>query len=289
MRKYLYFILLFLTISCANKEKNINREEYITQEIDTLKFMDYRYNHGLNLNLLSDGRFINERYSYGCMGGGNSEIVYGRYTMDSIKLTLFPERIELINYGGGPEALKYKMMAIPYIPDSFKIKTEYQVVSWNSTKYLLSDVINFRGRTSIDNDYTWLAYYINAGLEPEETYGPYLASRVLGKDTIKSKFDLNQIPEKWRFYFLKEPISAKIINAKKIITPGGINHYTWSIQLDKGENDGVTNRLFFQSRDGKVFFDIDSVLSNRSFGTADKIEYTPSKYPFGTELRTKWE
>jgi hypothetical protein len=37
------------------------------------------------------------------------------------------------------------------------------------------------------------------------------------KDSITSEFDLKQIPEKWQHYFLKEPISTRIKNIKKII------------------------------------------------------------------------
>ena len=57
----------------------------------------------------------------------------------------------------------------------------------------------------------------------------------------------------------------------------------------KGKNDRMNNRLTLETKDGEFFIEIDSVLTNRSFGITHMYDFTPKKFPIGTELRTKWK
>ena len=109
------------------------------------------------------------------------------------------------------------------------------------------------------------------------------------KDSVKSGFNLNQIPSKWQEHFLKAPISAKIKSIKKIINQNDSEHFWWQIELDKGENDGMNNHLTMTTEDNMLFIDIDSVLNNRSFGQYHMPDFMPKKFPIGTELKTKWK
>tara|TARA_B110001450_G_C17549562_1_gene452062 strand:- start:94 stop:864 length:771 start_codon:yes stop_codon:yes gene_type:complete len=254
------------------------------QNIDTLKYSYDGFNNGLRLDLLSDGRFINEDYSFSCFGGGERKKVFGTYKMDSLKLTLNPESIEFIEYPEDME-LKPKTTKTTYGVDSLKIKTEFQVVKWENNKYLFSDYYDFGWSLDKENDYIRFANYLNMGLEPGMN-GMYLVNKT--KDSITSEFDLKQIPEKWESYFLKEPVSAKIKNIKKVIDPTDEENISWQIELDKGEKDRINNRLTLETRDGGFFIEVDSVLTNRSFGMTYMCDFTPKKFPIGTELRTKW-
>jgi hypothetical protein len=253
--------------------------------IDTLKYSYSGFNSGLRLYLLSDGRFINDDALFSCFGGGERTRVFGTYEMDSLKLTLNPEKIELIVY---PEEMELKPTTtqFEYGIDSLKIKTEFRVLNWETNKYLLSDFYDFSSGIDKENDFIRFADYVNNGFEPE-TSGMYLSKR--SKDSVKSEFDIKKIPQKWQEYFLKESISAKIKNIKKIVDENDSEYFWWQIELDKGKKDGVTKRLSMTTEDYIIFFDIDSVLNNRSFGQYYMPDFTAKKYPIGTELRTKWK
>lgn len=283
--KQINILLLFLLFSCSNNKTKSNSETNSSQNIDTLRYSYSGFNNGLRLDLLSDGRFIHENYLFSCTGGGERKRVFGTYKMDSVNLTLIPEKIEFIEYPMEME-LKQTTTHIKYGIDSLKIKTEFKIVNWETNKYLLSDIYDFGWSLDKENDFIRFADYVNIGLEPKSS-GMYLSNK--SKDSVKSKFDLKKIPEKWRVYFLKKPISAKIKNFKKITDPNDKENFWWEIELDKGKNDGMNKRLSMSSQDGMLFFELDSVLSLSSFVKYHMPDFTPKKYPIGTELRTKWE
>ena len=204
--KYIQIVILILIFSYSNNKSKSNDKVFDTRNIDTLRYSYHGFNNGLQLDLLSDGSFINENYLFSCFGGGEIKKVYGTYKIYGLRLTLYPERIELYEY---PEnmKLKPKTTKTKYGIDSLKIKSEFQVVKWENNKYLLSDYFDYGWNLNKENDYMRFADYINCGLEPE-TSGMYLVNKT--SDSITSEFDLKQIPEIWQSYFLREPVSAKI-------------------------------------------------------------------------------
>lgn len=283
--KYIKILIIFLIFSCSNDKNKPNSEKNVNQNIDTLRYSYNGFNNGLRLDLLSDGRFINENYLFSCFGGGERKRVFGTYKMDSINLTLNPKKIELIEY---PEDMETKptKTEIDYGIDSLKIKTEFRVLNWETNRYLLSETYDFDSSINKENDFIRFADYVNNGFEPE-TSGMYLTKK--SKDSVKSELDINRIPDKWQKYFLQEPIIAKIQNIKKITDPNDEEYFWWEIELDKGSDDGMNNRLSMTTRDYMVFFDIDSVSNDKSFGKYYMPDFTAEKYPIGTEIRTKWE
>jgi len=250
--KYIKILIIFLIFSCSNDKRNSNSEKNVSQNIDTLRYSYRGFNNGLRLDLLSDGRFINEHYLFSCFGGGERKKAFGTYKMDSINLTLMPDKIELIEYPEDME-LKPTKTQIDYGIDSLKIKTEFRVLNWETNQYLLSESFDFGWSTNKENDFIRFADYVNIGFEPE-TSGMYLSKR--SKDSIKSEFDINKIPEKWRKHFLKEPVTAKIRGLKKITDPNDEEHFWWEITLDKGSNNGMNKRLSMTTEDDMIFFDI---------------------------------
>lgn len=276
---------MLLIFSCSNDKTKPNNEKNIIQDIDTLKFSYNGFNNGLRLDLLSDGSFINENYLFGCTGGGERKKVFGTYKMDSVNLKLIPQKIEYTEYPMDMES-KPKTTNIIYGIDSLKIKTEFQILNWENKKYLLSDFYDYDWSLDKENDYIRFADYLNSGLEPKSS-GMYLVTEI--KDTIKTEFDLKQVPKKWQGYFLKEPVSAKIRKIKKITDQNDKENISWQIELDKGKRDRMNNRLTLETKDGEFFIEIDSVLINRSFGITYMYDFSPIKFPVGTELRTKWE
>lgn len=283
--KYINILILFLIFSCSNNKTKSNDEKNVVQNIDTLRYSYNGFNNGLQLDLLSNGTFINEDYLFGCTGGGERKKVFGTYKMDSTNLKLIPNKVEFTEYPMDIESKPIKTN-INYGIDSLKIKTEFQIVTWENKKYLLSDFYDFGWSLDKENDYIRFAYYLNSGLEPKSS-GRYLTTEI--KDTINTEFDLKQIPEKWQNYFLKEPVTAKIRTIKKITDQNDIENISWLIELDKGKKDRMNNRLTLKTKDGDFFIEVDSVLTNRSFGKYYMPDFTTEKYSIGTELRTKWE
>ncbi|SHF90213.1 hypothetical protein SAMN05444344_1970 [Tenacibaculum mesophilum] len=287
--KHINILLLFLIFSCSNNKTKLNDDNNLAQSIDTIRYSYDGFNNGSRLDLLSDGRFINEKYVFGCTGGGERKKVFGTYKMNNINLKLNPKTIELTEYPieyPFDSKSKPKTTNINYGVDSLKIKTEFQIVTWENNKYLLSSFYDYDWSLEKENDYIRFANYLNIGLEPS-TSGMYLSKK--SKDSIKSEFNLKQIPEKWQEFFLTQPISAKIKSFKKITDPYDKENYWWEIELDKGNNDKMNNRLSMTTKDDMIFLEIDSVLTNRSFGAYRLPDFDHEKYPIGTELRTKWK
>ncbi|WP_445458036.1 hypothetical protein [Flavobacterium sp. HNIBRBA15423] len=283
MKQIIIFISILL-FSCSKSNTKSNDETQNTAIIDTLTFSYDGFNNGLLLNLLSNGNFVNESYLYSCFGGGKRKKVFGKYIMDSINLTLIPERVEFIEYPMEMDQ-RTKTTKVKYGIDSLKIKTNFQLITWEGNRYLLSDSADFNWSLKKENDYMRFSVYINAGLEPKVS-GMYLAHKT--EDSITTDFDLKQIPKKWQEYFLKKPISAKIKNIKKVIDPNDPENMHWIIEFNKGKKDGIKNGLTLETKEGDFFIEIDSVLMNKSFGQTYLYDYLP-KQSIGIELRTKWE
>lgn len=267
---------------CSDVNKKSDYDISNEQKIDTLKYYSNSPNINLKLELLSDGRFIYKYSYFGCIGVGEIKRYFGKFKWDSINLKLYPENIEYSKYSEKIE-LKPEITQLKYGIDSLKIKTDFKIITWEKNKYLLSEFYDLEWNSQKENDYIRFAEFLNLGLEPQFS-GMYLTKKT--DDTIHTKFDLNKIPDKWKSYFLKEPVSVKIQNIKKISDE---NNDSWQIELDKGYKDQITNRLTFTTQNGEFFINVDSVLTNKSFGITQIYDFSPDKYPIGTELKTKWE
>lgn len=286
--KFLKILIVLLIFgACSNNKKDTKENNISTRRIDTIKYAYNGFNNGAELNLLSNGTFINKNFVFGCIGGGYRKIVYGTYHIDSTHLKLIPKKIKHTEfYHRFPS--KGKTVNIDYGVDSLKIKTEYQMITWGKRKYLLSDFFELGWNLEEENDYIRFANYFNDGSEPYSG-GRYLV--VETKDSIKTPFNLDQIPKKWQSHFLKTPISSKITKVKKISNPHNNESVDyWLIEFNKGAKDGINKRLTLTTKDDELFFEIDSVLENKSFGSIPAIyDFATNRIPIGIEVRTKWE
>ncbi|EDP94848.1 hypothetical protein U8527_08010 [Kordia algicida OT-1] len=283
--KYIAILLLFTIFSCSNHNHKLQNETKRNQQIDTVKYSYSVFNHGKRLFLLSDGSFMNEVYTFSCSGSGFHKKVSGTYKIDSISLSLFPQKIALTTYSFDRKVKPTKVQ-LDYGVDSLKIKTEFKIIHWETKTYLLSETYDYDYSEDEENDFMRFADYVNIGFEPK-TSGMYLSHKE--KDTFTSAFDMQQIPEKWQKYFLKKPIVTKIKNLKKVYDSEDSTYFFWEIELDKGKNDGMTKRLSFTTKDDMISLDIDSITNNSSFGKHFDPDFITKDYPIGTELRTKWE
>lgn len=143
---------------------------------------------------------------FGCTGGRERKKVFRTYKIDSLNLKLISEKIEPTEYPFEMES-KPKTTNINYGIDSLKVRTEFQIITWENKKYLLFYFYDYGWNSDKENDYIRVTDYVNSGLEPE-TSGMYFVKRT--KDIITSKFDVTKIPKKWQEYFLNELLSVKI-------------------------------------------------------------------------------
>ena len=113
-------------------------------------------------------------------------------------------------------------------------------------------------------------------------------------DSIENiEWDIRKIPEKFRADFIKETISVKIIDRKKIVEKDeyfpGEDFILWRVKINKGTGSGVKIGLYFMTEGDTFSINIDSVQNNSSFGTCDTYDINEKQIRIGTELRTKWE
>ncbi|RBW62304.1 hypothetical protein DS884_01520 [Tenacibaculum sp. E3R01] len=287
MIKYIIFILSISFFGCSDIKNDSAKILINTEQIDTLKYSYSGFNNGLNLNLLSNGNFEYQEFVYGCTGGGENKKVTGKYKIDSSFLKLIPSKIKLLTYpmefDGETETLETK-----YGIDSLKIKTEFNIVKWGNSSYLLSEQFDLGWSIEEKNDFIRFSENFNSGYEPSNS-GRYLKNQQ--KDSLNKPLDLKQIPRKWRELFLISPLSVKIVKStKKNRFSEGENQTYWILEIDKGKKDKVTKGMTFQTENGDAFFEIDSVRQNKSFSKAYNYNYSDEKYfNIGTVYQTKWK
>lgn len=288
MNRHIIIILSIFIISCSNNKSS--PKELLTKKIDTLKYSYSGFNNGFELLLFSNEKFEFIDYVYGCTGGGRNKKVLGKYIIDSNKLTLIPENIELLitpfdsfEFEGNTKKIETK-----YGPDSLKIKTKYDLINWGEYKYLLSEEFSLIGKEHI-NDYHRFSKNYNSGYEPKNS-GQYLKMVSKKMDTTTKELDLNSLPLKWRDLFLSEPIISQV--NKIIITTSKRDNELkiWKVRINKGVKDNVRKGMKFTDESDNFSVKIDSVGEKNSFGLAYVYDFEDNiNIKKGSELRTKWK
>lgn len=282
---YLIFIVL-ITSSCSEPRQNHSKNS--TNVIDTTFYKADGFNIHLKLALLSNDKFIFETKLFSCFGGGEIRKYYGTFQSEKDELKLKPQNVEIEIYPEDSPMAEPTIKKLSYGADSLGIKTNFKIVNWNKSKYLLSnEKISFFGFEDKNTDYDHFAYYFNIGSEPKEG-GLYLVNRQEERDTTKSNFDLNQIPLNYRQQFLKKPIVAKITNIENIPKTEYEGEH-WLITIDKGKVDGVIKNLLFQTENMEMFMEPVSIFENTTIGKSYLNILKTEKYPVGTVLKTKWD
>ncbi|MEY8781281.1 hypothetical protein AB9K32_12695 [Allomuricauda sp. XS_ASV26] len=287
----IFAIITVFLFACSEKEKGKPNENLSESKLDTINYSYSAMNMGFSLNLISNGRFSSEEYDFSCLGGGERTMVFGKYKKSSDGLKLFPERVEFIEYSEVMVPKPMKQVLNPRL-DSLRYKTSYHVIEWNNHEYLLSEVYGGEAfpewGIKKENDFIRFSEYYNSGFEPEE-HGAYLVSMDQTYNSTYQELNLDQIPEQWQSYFLKEPISARILSIQKVTHPYVSSRFTWLVELDKGLESNVTDYLSFEDRFGNHLMNVTKVTKDRSYGYLFYSEIDPQKLPINLELRTKWQ
>lgn len=288
MKIVLKTLILLLILSCSKKQSPETKESAV--KIDTISYAYHGFNHHRKLELLSNKEFIRFESVASCFGDARIEKHFGKYEITDSILTLNPQKVELTVYSSFPEE-KDRKEILEYGVDSLKINTDYQIFEWKNKEYLLSTEYDSLRTFDFRNDFQQFAYYYNIGEEPNNS-GNYL-TRTKNDTTINIVWNIKKIPEEYRNDFLKEPISVKIVDRKKIVEKDDYDLeselVSWYIKVDKGEDDGIKKGFHFTTEDDEYFIDIDSVQNKVSFGKCYIYNMDEQYFRIGTEMRTKWK
>ncbi len=254
-------ILGFVLISGTSKTKT-----------DPLLMGIYRitgFNNGQSLTIKPDHQFIFQRYWWDDQEGRGGEMnrVRGSYRVNGDKLILKPEYFIHAKYGANDEeALPIDSMV--YQPgSSIYLKTTYQILAWDSARYLLSeDYTMNEGSKTEENDYDVFSWHYNSGYEPGRS-GWYFTKRREGY-IPGTPLDISRLPAKYRKRFLLKPIVARVLNVEitEAHDENGKNASTQRYKLNKGSKDGITRDLKFFGYGGNHPIKITEVRDHVCYG-----------------------
>jgi hypothetical protein len=180
---------------------------------------------------------------------------------------LNPKQLTNISYLGF-DSNDFKKDSLGYYEsDSTFLKKDFQVFTWDSLTYLLSEENHsYWGFQENENDYERFSDYYNSGYEPKQS-GSYFVKRI-GGHLPKTVLNVANFPLKYQGRFLKEPIVGEILDVDKVEIRGDsgqtqlINRY----KLNRGRQDGVMEKMEFYGDDGCCTIRITDVDEKTSFG-----------------------
>lgn len=283
MRKIFQIIFLIIILGCKDKVSSSQKDI----SIDTLSYSYHGFNHHRELFLLSNKKFTLIESSASCFGDYKIYRHFGTYKENDSTISIHPKKVEIETFSTIMELdTIYK---IPY-SDSLKVKTTYQKFKWNDKQYLLSEQMDSIVYPEFRNDYEEFAYSYNIGEEPGES-GNYLTRKIKSIDSLIEPIKLEKIPKQYRDQFLEEPISAKIIDRKKLLFEDEYedNELTkWRVKLNKGSEDGLRKGMYLTTSDSEFFIFIDSISTNNSYGECYVYNIEEKYSKIGTEMKTRW-
>ena len=251
------------------------------------EFLIKGFNCGVEIGLSSDYTFYNKTFSFGCMGGIYIKKVIGSYATENNFLSFNPQKIIIIQDDSAilwdtitnVDTIDY------YKSDSTKIQTKYWLVKTSSINFLISEAKMGENDESFYKSSNFIALANNYNSYQKTNTKQYLLA---DKDTIIDfrELDIDKyIPDKWKSYFLSEPLNAKIL-AVKVIDSN--NMFLPKYRLNIGSKSGVKPGMKFYT-DKYDFIDIEimTVDSSCCIGIGDNIFYKNTKLEKGTILSTK--
>ena len=265
MKKTIYILIFGILVSCQSKKDMTERVIHLSDVELIGKYEFSGFNSGVSIELKRNGEFTYENQHWGCTGGGHVQRIRGEFEVNEDKLTLYPVSLINILYLGF-DTKNFQIDSVKYhSSDSTYIKKEYQIVKWDSLRYLLSEeYYSHLGYGDDENDFEGFAGYYNSGYEPKSS-GSYFVKRKRGYSP-KSKFDKSTIPQKYRSRFLEQPIIAEIIEVKEGKKSEEYSKERKIYKLNKGRKDGVMERMDFYGDDGCCTIRITEVEEGVSFG-----------------------
>ncbi|SEB84261.1 hypothetical protein SAMN04489761_1928 [Tenacibaculum sp. MAR_2009_124] len=291
--KTLTAIVLFTTAvlySSCSFNRNSNSSQINNKSKNNEIVTNYSFNainYAKNINLLKDNRFVITENINRVNGDTTIKKHYGTFQKTSNVITLEPKETEMTLLVKRFENVKESNI-YSYEQNDSKINTRYYIVKWNDKEYLLSDQFNSISNHDEKNDFQRFAYFFNSGIEPSEG-GYYFKRTYKPTDSVKTSFNIEQIPQQWRTYFLTKPISANIIDTEKELKNSKFQQYAfWRIKLNKGAKDGIKKGVSFSTKFEDFHIRVDSILPDVCFGSFRINDFDDEFIEIGTEMRTQW-
>jgi hypothetical protein len=260
MKNIITLLLFGITAACSPSDKPTYDRVFGKYEING-------FNSRVTIELRPEGEFIFERILSDCLGGDEIQRIFGYYVIDNYTLKLTPKQLTNTIYLGLDSNNSKKDSLEYYSSDSTYLKKEFQVFTWDSLIYLLSeDTHSYWGYQENENDYERFSNYYNCGYEPKQS-GSYFVKRV-DRHLPKTELDIANLPLKYQARFLKEPIVSEILSIDKLELQGDsgkiqlVNRY----KLNRGRQDGVMEKMEFYGNDGCCIIRITDVNEKTSFG-----------------------
>lgn len=267
MKLIIYISLIGILFGCQSNNKYDSRILTNIEKKFIGKYEISGFNSGVTLELDEIGNFTHENQMWGCTGGGEVRRIRGKFKIDSNKLILIPKSLIDINYFGFDIKNLEKDSIEYYSSDSTYLKTDFQIIEWDSIVYLLSEErFSNWGYEQDENDYEDFAGYYNSGYEPQ-TSGSYFVKRKKDSNP-KNDLDISILPNEYQPLFLREPIIAKIIEVKEVELDYGDEKPVKKKQfkLNKGKENGVFNKMEFYGEDGCCIIKIINSEEGYSYG-----------------------
>jgi hypothetical protein len=242
MRKLIFISLsILLLIGCnSSSEKN---QEIINRNIGLKeKFIIKGFNVGVEIYLKPNFTFINNCYSYGCIGGFRVKVTTGQYEIDNNQIYFKPEKMvwkeDWTNHYWESK-LKFDTVAY-YESDSTSIQKKYWLIQKGKMRFLVSeseyneqDELFYRSSNFIS-----LANLYNSNTEQNAN-----ENLLSNTDTLWNFRELQisqNIPNIYRDFFLDTEIKTEIISSKVYkIGESLIPRYKLHIDEDKKVKIGM--------------------------------------------------
>jgi len=216
MRHIIIILLSILLLIGGNSSSEKNQKKSIEKLGLKEKFVLKGFNSGVEIYLKPDFTFINNCYSYGCIGGFRVKLVFGHYEIDSNQISFNPEKMVWKEDWGENHYWDSKLefdTITYYESDTTSIHKKYWLIQDNHLRFLVSES-NFNEQDELfykSSNFISLANLYNSNIEQNTT-----ENLLSNKDTLWNFKNLNlkNIPDFYRELFLDTAINAKVISSK---------------------------------------------------------------------------
>jgi len=219
MKKINYILaILFLFTSCDFSNNSMEEKG------SSRRFIFKKFQQRVDIILYEDFSFINSTFAHGCMGGYSIKWVWGEYNMENGQVFFTPKRLILEEDWGGEhfhsrDSIKTFDTVDYYFSNSTKIHLIYWHIKNGNFEFLISDTSSneLDGDTPKSSNFIAFANLYNANIVDEIC--KFVFCNIDTIANVKHFISRKNIPEKFRYLFLDEPIEATI-KSVKIINEG---------------------------------------------------------------------
>lgn len=247
---YLFILISACLLSC--------KEDHSSCEFEGT-YETHGFNFGTKLVLRIDHSFSVTGYHYDCFGGEEQYIVDGTFSTAADRIFLSSSRFHIERYQDGslPGKQDRKLeqdttYALSVIYDKMQeYEDTLQVVRWNERMFILGANRGQAARRAYNGYSNSLIHLLNMiNRNPKVVTNYYGNERILRNfwskpcDDCKEEAIEKALPSEWADFVLKTPITAKVIDLKKIDS-NNFDETNYTATLNVGYRDNVRPGMSF--------------------------------------------